>query len=523
MLALIVLAAAAIRIRLLPVPLERDEGEYAYAGQLILQGIPPYLHVYNMKFPGIYAAYALILALFGQSHVAVHLGLLLVNSATILLMFLLGRRLLGTDAAVVVAAAYALLSLGAAVLGMFAHATHFVVLPALGGLLLLLTSTERKRPVLLLWSGLCFGLAILMKQHGLVYAFFAFLYLVLEQRRAQCFDRPQVVAGSALFVLGVVVPFGVTCLILANVGVFHRFWFWTFTYVREYAAQVPLAEGLQMFTCRIASLLKAAPLIWMLALVGVGLLLADRQARPRAAFILGLWVCSFVAVCPGLYFREHYFVMILPASALLAGAGFGQLQRRTSGTKLAAVPVILVVLAVGQALFQQRNMLFVLSPTMVSRTLYGGNPFPASLEIARYIRDHTSEQDTIAVLGSEPQIYFYSRRRSASGYIYVYPLTEPHPYARRMQMEMIREIESSEPEILVCVSVSASWLLFENSETKILSWTNDYVERYYDLVGKVEILTTKYTHYAWGEDAAAWTPRTQAFIQLYKRSPAGGM
>jgi hypothetical protein len=31
----------AIRIRLLRIPLERDEGEYAYAGQLMLQGIPP--------------------------------------------------------------------------------------------------------------------------------------------------------------------------------------------------------------------------------------------------------------------------------------------------------------------------------------------------------------------------------------------------------------------------------------------------------------------------------------------------
>ena len=39
-------------IRLLGIPLERDEGEYAYAGQLILQGIPPrYKLAYNMKFP----------------------------------------------------------------------------------------------------------------------------------------------------------------------------------------------------------------------------------------------------------------------------------------------------------------------------------------------------------------------------------------------------------------------------------------------------------------------------------------
>ncbi|MEI7808576.1 MAG: hypothetical protein WCJ07_08850, partial [Verrucomicrobiota bacterium] len=41
MVAVLALVAAA-RLRLLNFPLERDEGEYAYAGQLILQGFPPY-------------------------------------------------------------------------------------------------------------------------------------------------------------------------------------------------------------------------------------------------------------------------------------------------------------------------------------------------------------------------------------------------------------------------------------------------------------------------------------------------
>src|SRR5213594_4579259 len=80
----------AIRIRLLGIPLERDEGEYAYAGQLMLQGIPPYMLAYNMKFPGTYAAYALIMSIFGQTIFGIHLGLLLVNTATSGLIFLLG-------------------------------------------------------------------------------------------------------------------------------------------------------------------------------------------------------------------------------------------------------------------------------------------------------------------------------------------------------------------------------------------------------------------------------------------------
>ena len=56
-----------VRLRVADVPLERDEGEYAYAGQLILQGIPPYSLAYNMKFPGTYYAYAALMALFGES------------------------------------------------------------------------------------------------------------------------------------------------------------------------------------------------------------------------------------------------------------------------------------------------------------------------------------------------------------------------------------------------------------------------------------------------------------------------
>src|SRR5215470_17892597 len=65
--AAIMLAAAAIRLRMLNVALDRDEGECAYAGQIILHGEPPYLHVYNMKLPGTYYAFAASMALFGQT------------------------------------------------------------------------------------------------------------------------------------------------------------------------------------------------------------------------------------------------------------------------------------------------------------------------------------------------------------------------------------------------------------------------------------------------------------------------
>src|ERR1700679_2647482 len=92
---LVLLAAGAIRWRLLETPLERDEGEYAYNGQLMLEGIPPYQLAANMKLPGTYAAYAVLMAVLGQTVAGIHLGLLLVNAAAILLIALLGMRLFG--------------------------------------------------------------------------------------------------------------------------------------------------------------------------------------------------------------------------------------------------------------------------------------------------------------------------------------------------------------------------------------------------------------------------------------------
>src|SRR5437879_1057661 len=117
-LAAIVLGTVAlIRIRLLAIPLERDEGEYAYAGQLMLQGIPPYKLAYNMKFPGIYAAYALIMALFGQTPVGIHMGLLLINLATVSLVLGIALRLTNIVGAIAAAAAYSIASVSPSLLG----------------------------------------------------------------------------------------------------------------------------------------------------------------------------------------------------------------------------------------------------------------------------------------------------------------------------------------------------------------------------------------------------------------------
>ncbi len=423
----------AIRIRLLGIPLERDEGEYAYAGQLMLQGIPPYKLAYNMKFPGTYAAYAAIMSVFGQTIVGIHIGLLLVNAATIALIFFLGRRLVNSTAGIAAAATYAVLSMSPSVMGLAGHATHFVMLPVLGGLLLLLGINQSDRQALgrLFGSGLLFGVALLMKQPAFFFVLFAAIYLFCRDVRGRL-GLKAILLRNLTFGCGAVLPFAITCLVLWYAGVFTQFWFWTVEYAFQYGSLTSLSKGAEYFRATGMSVLEAGWAFW--ALAGFGLLagLSSKAMRASTGLILGLLACSTCALSQGLYFRQHYFILILPAISLLTGVGINKLSELSVNyTRGVArfIPLFLLGAALGLALFQERKIFFEVSPAEVCRIIYQANPFPESIRIAEYLRERTRPTDTIAILGSEPQIYFYSHRHSATGYIYTYGLVEKQSYA----------------------------------------------------------------------------------------------
>lgn len=517
----ILFLTAAVRIRLLEVPLERDEGEYAYAGQLILQGEPPYRHAYNMKMPGIYAAYALIEAAFGQTRQAIHLGLLLVNGVSLLLVFLLGRRLHGRTAGVGAAAAFAFLSLGQPVQGVFANAEHFVLPFALGGILLLPRPGGRRELWRIPAAGVLLGIAYLMKQHGAAFVAFAGSCLLLSELLARPIPWKTLTAKCLLFLAGVLLPFGLTCLILWQAGVFEKFWFWTFRYARTYAAGQPLSDGWHNLKGMTEILVLSAPLVWLLAGSGLVALAWNPKTRKQSAFTGGFAVFSFLAVCPGLYFRPHYFVLFLPAVSLLAGIAVGSLEDLFARLRLAGPgrPVALLLMAgsIAHGAYVQRSFLFILDPFMASRIAYGFNPFPESLEVARYIRENTTGEDRIAVLGSEPQIYFYSGRRSATGHIYTYALMEDHALARDMQQEMIQEIEAARPKYLIFVNIPSSWLAEPESVRDIFTWSQRYRDEFYETVAIIELVSMNRTLYRWNEEARGHTPKSEYWVAVFAR------
>jgi hypothetical protein len=524
-LAVIVLTGA-IRLRIAGMPLERDEGEYAYTGQLMLQGVPPYQGSYFMKLPGTHAMYALGMAIFGQTKAGIHRWLLAVNAGTIVLIFLLGRKLADPVAGLIACAAYAVMSLSPCVLGPVAHATQFLVLFATAGILVLCKAIESRKALIYFSSGMLLGLAVLMKQPGAFFAVFGGLIIIWSEWHARPMRWSLVLKRGMFYSSGVIVPYVVTCLILWRAGVFERFWFWTVTCVRSYGAALPLSTGLRNLVDYLLGDLDPSMVLWFLAIAAVICIRKDTEAGAARAIVPGLLIVSLAAVSQGMYFRAHYFIMLLPALALALGVGVSSMQRLILHAKpegvLAGMPAKYMAAALLVVIVGQWKFFFVMSPDDACRRLYDpGEAFVEIVQIGDYIKGKSAPGDQIAIIGSEPQICFYAGRRSATGYIYTYDMMGNGPFATQMQQEMIRQVEAVRPRFLLFVNLADSWGGTPTPQMPIVDWKTRYCRDFYEQVGKMVCSTEKPPVFYWGTEAIATAPLRQECIDIFeKKEPA---
>ena len=178
-------------------------------------------------------------------------GLLLVNLTTLGIVFWLGRRALGALPAVAAAAVFAAVTLSPATLGFTANTEHFVLLPALVGLALLVGGTGRLR---LLVAGAALGVAILMKQHGVMFAALGAALVGLRLSVAM--------AALAWLVVGIVLPIALAVGWIAASGAFERFWFWTVVVPADYVTSATAASAWNDLSLSLPDVLRSTWSSW---------------------------------------------------------------------------------------------------------------------------------------------------------------------------------------------------------------------------------------------------------------------
>ena len=168
------------------------------------------------------------------------------------------------------------MSASSAVVGFSTHATHFVVLAALSGLLVLLRGQRTGKMLWFFVSGLLFGVAFLMKQPGLFFGLFAAGWLIWR-----AFDDKNTPHRAHLQM-----PFPARSrwnhstasdlprLILWRDGVFRRFWFWTVNYASAHSTASPVSSGWNRLNLYF-TIIGVDAWFWILALLGFVLLLYE--------------------------------------------------------------------------------------------------------------------------------------------------------------------------------------------------------------------------------------------------------
>ena len=521
LLAIVVLSVCIIRWRLVGMPLERDEGEYAYFGHLILNGVSPYQEAYNMKLPGIYYMYALIMAVFGETYRGIHIGFLLMNAATMILFFQAFKKLFNPMTALLAVGFYGLMAMSNNVLGFAAHATHFAVFYLALSLFFLSKYEQNKKILFAFLTGAMLGMAFLMKQQAVYFILFGGIVFSVFQFMEKPLNIRKIIIHVLSFSFAVFIPYILVVLVMLATGTFDKFWFWTVKYASKYASGVPWEQGKDLLSMTFSPIWEENKWIWILAIIGVVIILFTKFSVKQKILAISFAVFGILATTPGFYFRQHYFIVVLPAAALMAGITLDYIGRFiTDKIKIKAIglalPLLVLFFLINSTLSTGKWYYSTENPVMLCKAIYGTNPFTESVDIAKYIQANSSDTDKIAVLGSEPQIPFYANRRSATGHIYTYGLMEIHEYNLKMQEEMVAEIEKNKPKFLVFCNVPFSWLSKPKSPMRIFEWYNKYATENYNIVGLVDIPDRGPSSFYWNADAQR-KPQNQNSVWIFKR------
>ncbi|HAX61744.1 MAG TPA: hypothetical protein DCX95_04175 [Elusimicrobia bacterium] len=127
-----------LRFPFLNIPLERDEGEYAYISQIIGEKGIPYKDAFNQKPPGVFYLYRLVFSIFGEKILALRLFVVFYNFISIFLIYQIGKILKSADFGIISALIYAIVSSERRLLGFSANTEIFMLAPIIGSMYFIL-------------------------------------------------------------------------------------------------------------------------------------------------------------------------------------------------------------------------------------------------------------------------------------------------------------------------------------------------------------------------------------------------
>ena len=453
---LILAAAMAARWPFRHVVLVRDEGEYVYLAQQILQGATPYLDVYNQKTPFVFYLMSFFQLLVGRDLVALHMATAVYGLLSTVVLYLFTRRLFGQIAAIGAALAFNVMTFDQCGVAHSASTEFFMLLWITVAIDLWYRGSTSGRWWLTLLSGMAAGMAYQTKQTGMA----VIAFLVIERVWARIRSGPpdcwsKTVKDIALSTGGFIVVLCAVMLFFASRGALAQYIECTWTNNWQYVGRRQEGPGRIFKLAWIAIMIVARWDVGLWLWGSIGLIVhACKRGSGRGN---GLWILlalfAAAALAAGSPFVHYYEPLIVPL-AIGTGITLSILCTRLAcATRLSATllyAMLLLIPWIWPAIHWISYPLMTASEwTSLNKVLPHMGIAP---RIGKYMAEQTTPDESFLVIGSEPEIYYYANRRACTRLVFTFPVIGPYSYSPRLQEEFRRDFDNRNHRYVVVMS-----------------------------------------------------------------------
>jgi 4-amino-4-deoxy-L-arabinose transferase-like glycosyltransferase len=378
-----------------------DEAEYAVAADALDHGWLPGVDLLgSTKPPGIVLLYKLLFLLFGRSIAVVHAAHIVILIAAGVLLVELAVALWDQRAAVPAAVLFWMVA------NSYAQPHEIAALNVeppgialvLGGLLLAWKKARSRWAIFA--AGVLLGLAALIRQ--------SFGIFLLPLWGAMNLHGEKRLSALIPLTIGFILPWIPITAWYGAAGGLGWAWDSWVRYPLTYSADAGIGGFLQGAYTTTTSFLVEALIPAALLISGAVVLWRERR-QTRTRFLGGLCVASLIALFSGSRFFGHYWIQAFPAVALFGVAAWRAL---TAGGRKSRV-LLMVAVGIGCIIAAARYPTWrswdrYAPPRGVS--FYALGTEQAERSVGDFAREHTTPDETIAVWGYCPQIYYHAQR-----------------------------------------------------------------------------------------------------------------
>ena len=507
-----------LRRNFLGIPMERDEGSYVMYGKWLVDGAKPYVDFYEMKPPGIFLVYGLMVKLFGYDALSLQKGFCYVYALILLFFYLFFRNLFGKKMAMVLLPVGGLLFLNPQIYGFTIQAEFFVLVFVLAGLYLFTLAKLKNNLWILLFSGMMLGFSVLIKQAGIFYCFFGALWILIDWLKNK--NLRKFIFETIAFAIGGFIPFILIFLWIQMQGLSKDMIFWMVEFPgKYYLVDISFDDGINMLINTFQKIRGEQLLFWVLAFAGLVAGFFIKISWDKKIVYYSFIILSFLPIVPGYRFYGHYWILFVPGIALSICLTY-QLLEQLVGKSNALKNILGVLFLVIPISHFVNSTSYYLKPDFdkILHDGYGGNPFPEAKVIGDFLKRNMKLGDQIYVAGSEPEIYLYTNTLGITKHNVVYIINLKYPFTKTMRAEAIKDVETKKPRYIVDVIIPISLWFSKESEMELFEWTQRYVQENYNLV----FIADQYspgsaTNYVEGPSVLTYKPQGQNFITVWER------